>query len=263
MMLTNEVKQLALKLGADKVGVTSAEALAKAPDGHKPADLLPGAKSVVVLAIHLPAGALATSNMRVLMNSSLYVEHKLNSIAHEITTFLEGQGFLAVPVHPDIPVDMQSKQAFLGDFSHKHAAVAAGIGEMGTSTLLLTPEFGPRVRLISVITSAPLESDKKLKQKVCRKCFTCVKECPAGAVSKDGSLDKIKCVRECMPYSVGSLVKFLRGFVEVEGKEAKLQMLRDPKILDFHQFLRVGRGIHCANCMKMCPAGQASKQATS
>ena len=37
---------------------------------------------------------------------------------------------------------------YLGDFSHKHAALAAGMGTFGWSNLFLTPEFGARVRLI-------------------------------------------------------------------------------------------------------------------
>ena len=146
----------------------------------------------------------------------------------------------------------------MGDFSHKHAAAAAGLGEFGTSTLFLTPRFGPRVRLISVVTNAPLQGDKKISQKICLKCFKCMKECPAGAIREDGTLDKIKCVRQCMPHGVGSLVGFLRELLATESKEERAKMLKDPKLMEFHQFLRVGRGLSCANCMKVCPVGRFS-----
>jgi len=258
MGLSSEIKQLALSLGADIVGVATAEDLNGAPEGHRPRDLLTDAKAVVVAALHLPAGVLASDNLRVLVSTSNFVEHKLNGVAYEITRHLEKRGYMAVPVHADIPVDMHSKQGFVGDLSHKHAAAAAGLGELGTSTLLLTPKFGPRVRLISVVTDASVEPDKKLDHRICRKCLTCVRECPVGALGEDGSIDKIKCVRRCMPYGVGSLVGFLKEFVETESREGRFQMLRDPRLLDFHQFLRVGRGISCANCMKVCPTGQTS-----
>lgn len=257
MELTREVKNLARKQGVDAVGIASAESLSGAPEGYRPGDLLLDAKSVVVIIRHLPKAIFASTNLRVLINSSNIIEHKLNGIAHEIANLLEKHGFMALPVQPDIPVDMRGKQAFMGDFSHKHAAEAAGLGEIGNSTLLLTPDYGPRVRIISVITTAPLEPDKKLEQKVCRHCLTCVRECPVEAISKDGNLDKIKCVRRCMPYGVGSLVGFLREFVEADNKERRLQLVKDPRLLDFHQFLRIGRGINCANCLKSCPAGRA------
>jgi epoxyqueuosine reductase QueG len=258
MGLASEVKQLALSLGADMVGVATTQDLDGAPEGYRPRDLLTGAKAAVVAALHLPAGVLASNNMRVLVNCSNFVEHKLNGIAYQIACFLEERGYLAVPIHPDIPVDMRSKQAFMGDLSHKHAAVTAGLGEIGTSTLLLTQRFGPRVRLISVVTDAPLEADKMLDHRICLKCFTCVRECPVGAIREDGTLDKIKCVRQCMPYAVGGLIRFLREFVAIENRQEKFQMLKDPTLMEFHQFLRVGRGLFCSNCMKVCPVGRLS-----
>ena len=72
------------------------------------------AKAVVIGAMRLPAGVLNSSNMRVLLNSSGYVEHRLNSVDHDLARFLEDHGFLALPVHPDIPVDMGKKQALMG-----------------------------------------------------------------------------------------------------------------------------------------------------
>lgn len=256
--LASGVKQLALSLGVDMVGVATTQDLDGAPEGYRPSDLLTGAKAAVVAALHLPAGVLASDNLRVLVNSSNFVEHKLNGIAYQMACFLEERGYLAVPIHPDMPVDMRSKQAFMGDLSHKHAAAAAGLGEIGTSTLLLTPRFGPRVRLISVVTDAPLEADKKHDHRICLQCFTCVRECPVGAIREDGTLDKIKCVRQCMPYGVGSLFRFLREFLAIESREEKFQMLKDPRLMEFHQFLRVGRGLSCANCMKVCPVGRLS-----
>ncbi len=63
------------------------------------------------------------------------------------------------------------------------AAVAAGLGEIGYSNLLLTPEFGPRQRVAAIITDAPLEPDPLFEGKLCDRCMLCVKNCPGHAIS--------------------------------------------------------------------------------
>lgn len=70
-------------------------------------------------------------------------------------------------------------------FSHRHAAVAAGLGTFGLNNLLLTPQYGPRQRLVSLITSAPLVPDPVMTKSLClgEKCSLCTKGCPAGAFS--------------------------------------------------------------------------------
>jgi len=69
--------------------------------------------------------------------------------------------------------------------SHRHAAVAAGVGEFGLNNLLLTREYGPRQRLVSLISEAPLQADPVLNERIClgEECSLCTKNCPAGAFS--------------------------------------------------------------------------------
>ena len=71
-------------------------------------------------------------------------------------------------------------------FSHRHAAVAAGLGTFGLNNLLLTPQFGPRQRLVSIITDAPLVADPLPSTPAClgRSCSECVKACPAHALGE-------------------------------------------------------------------------------
>jgi epoxyqueuosine reductase len=68
-------------------------------------------------------------------------------------------------------------------FSHRHAAVAAGLGVLGLNNLLLTPQYGPRQRLVSIITCAPLAPDPLVVEPVClgEKCSLCSRRCPAHA----------------------------------------------------------------------------------
>lgn len=76
-------------------------------------------------------------------------------------------------------------------FSHRHAAVAAGLGQFGLNNLLLTPQYGPRQRLVSLITRAPLAADPLITEPLCRgeECSLCLDNCPARAFGDLQELD--------------------------------------------------------------------------
>ena len=65
-------------------------------------------------------------------------------------------------------------------------AVAAGLGEAGRNGILITKEFGPRVRLLKVFTELELKPDKPKvfgAAEFCRKCRRCAESCPGKAIS--------------------------------------------------------------------------------
>ena len=78
-----------------------------------------------------------------------------------------------------------------GPFSHKHAAVAAGLGRFGLNNLLLTPQYGPRQRLCSIISRAALVADPLIAASIClgEKCSLCLKSCPAEALGEPFEFD--------------------------------------------------------------------------
>lgn len=64
-------------------------------------------------------------------------------------------------------------------------AIDAGLGELGRNGLLITPEYGPRVRIGKVLTDLPLVADEPIEFGVinfCRKCKKCAKYCPSQAI---------------------------------------------------------------------------------
>ncbi|MFO8008078.1 MAG: 4Fe-4S dicluster domain-containing protein [Candidatus Brocadiia bacterium] len=69
------------------------------------------------------------------------------------------------------------------------AGVAAGLGELGHSKLLLTPQFGPRQRVFVVLTDAELEPDPLFTGSVCDECGLCVEACPADAIPTERSAE--------------------------------------------------------------------------
>jgi epoxyqueuosine reductase QueG len=78
------------------------------------------------------------------------------------------------------------KEIFTPAMSHLHAAIAAGLGEIGWSGLALTPEFGARCRFITVVTRADLAPTPLYDgPALCDRCMECARHCPSGALRKE------------------------------------------------------------------------------
>lgn len=93
-----------------------------------------------------------------------------------------GWKFLSIPADSDRVNDTFVSKLY-GLFSHKVAATCAGLGWVGRNGLLISPEFGPRLSLATVLTDAPLKADEPIVQCLCEECFLCVEHCPSGAIS--------------------------------------------------------------------------------
>jgi epoxyqueuosine reductase QueG len=128
----------------------------------------------------------------------------------KVARLLEDLGYRAIPIPAAYP---RINKELMGVFSHRHAAVLAGLGEIGLNNLLITPRFGARVRLVSVITEAPIMPDKPYQKSICQACQrkcgkACVANCPVQALSRDGKINKDLCLRyqeQIMPWSAVEL----------------------------------------------------------
>jgi len=65
----------------------------------------------------------------------------------------------------------------------------AGLGWQGNSLLIVTPEYGPRVRLATVLTDMPLVPDQPLRNR-CGGCVKCAQACPARAIKRVVAADR-------------------------------------------------------------------------
>jgi epoxyqueuosine reductase len=104
----------------------------------------------------------------------------LAELAGLATRFIEARGFVAV-------AGTVTAKVVEGDgataLPHKTVATRAGLGWIGHSALLVTPEFGKSVRLASVLTDAPFICAEPVQESRCGRCRGCVDACPAGAVT--------------------------------------------------------------------------------
>jgi epoxyqueuosine reductase len=287
--LTKEIKATILELGADIVGVAPVERLKNAPKGNRPVDYMPDAKNVISFGSHLADGILDVwgeySQPGKTISPYLFygyglVNLELGRIANVVAKRLEYQGYKSLMFPPTWPI---SSYRWLGlregderaDFSHRHAAVAAGLGELGFNGLVLTPNFGPRVRFNSVITNAPLVPSPMYEgPALCQpeRCdYLCVKVCPAQALHLDKTREvdigerhfkyTYNDIYRCF-YGVWGMVKGSASIGGVEippgpGSEEQFREALKQRHPDDQKMISLW-GIICGNfcgrCLHQCPA---------
>lgn len=274
MGLVDEVKKIVLMEDIDYVGVAPIDRFKNAPNSYKPNNILESCRSVISLGIRIGNGVKVANQQAyngfrhciyIYMNFGyVTLNTKLDFAALRISRFLERRGYTSIPIPASRPSDPYEDR---GVFSHRHAAVAAGLGEFGWNGLLITPDAGPRVRLVSILTEAELEPSPMYSgDKLCKRedCYVCVSVCPTNAISKDeyvkveiggktftyARINKTRC-----RYGVNGLVRRALGRQDIE-------IPSNPTPEDFLKALdredrwqRMERlASMCGRCIINCPA---------
>lgn len=186
-ILTEKVKALAREWGADLVGVAPLERLTDAPSLFQPAGLFPQAATALSLAVRLnrtiqEVHLVGRGDSPFSRFGSSILDDRLDQIALQVANFLEDMGYPSCPLPASGPLHRLDEGKPI--FSHRHAAIAAGLGQPGWSSNLITPEGGAGVRLSTVLTSAGLIPNPLLRGECCHRCMACVKACPTGAIHR-------------------------------------------------------------------------------
>jgi len=261
------IKQKAKALGADLVGIARGEVL----DRHPPDPARPqtpsritadDSKSVIILGRRLLTGInrLRGHDDRHKQYSTELVLTDLEEIELKLVYFLEDAGFPSItvpPVHFD-PRHYDPKGNTRGPLSLAHAAVEAGLGTLGLNLMLLTPEYGPRVMLGAVLTSAELEPDRPLGEPLCQgeACGRCLLACPADAIGQ-WTLDKERCAPLASPYGFTYLMGHIERLVQ-SSREEQLALLKSKESFMSWQSILRGVGVYsgCTRCVDVCPVGR-------
>ena len=185
------LKSLAVSLGADLVGVTTRDLLADGPPSADPRYLLPSANSVISFAVSLDRelvlNFISKKKWRPHCDNRKAIVQTLYTIGDTLAEQLKSEGYEAVNVdlnnnyRPEkAAADVTEMTEFHPDFSHRYAALAAGVGRLGWSGNLLTMEHGALVELGSVLTSATLRPDPPIPDEdhPCDRCGMCSLVCP-------------------------------------------------------------------------------------
>lgn len=140
-------------------------------------------------------------------------------------------------------VDFLQKEGFEAKWSVgiplKTTAVLCGLGSQGKNSLLITPDFGPRVFLIAVLTSAELKPDSPFEEDLCKDCERCIKVCPTNAIEPYKPR-----IERCMVYHLECPDSTK---VPESVKEKTKQLIKRPTPNSY---------IECTRCVDVCPIGR-------
>ncbi|MBP7217027.1 MAG: hypothetical protein KBA46_07075 [Candidatus Omnitrophica bacterium] len=127
----------------------------------------------------------------------------LDQCAFKVSSFLQQKGFRAIPIPASVIVDWQNQK---GHCSHKEIALLAGLGWIGRNNLLVHPVFGSRLRLATILTDIPVDTDKP-QSADCAECFACVAACPAAAIKPNPQeFDHLRCFEQLKAFQKQRLV---------------------------------------------------------
>lgn len=244
MGLTEDLKQIAVQAGFVSIGISSPSMLRGLPHGlistvcnlRSPEEVLSTVKSVMLMSYYawdksfnlaVDSSYLRSRDMYTpkvpLERYQLYYE-VLKNKAWVIVNDLTKKGYESL-LSFSIPL--------------KTAAVRCGLGCQGKNTLLITPTHGPRIRLISILTSAELEVDEPYKDDLCGDCEKCVTACPTKALEPY----KIK-INRCLTYAAEE--PYVQE-VPDDVRKMEKRLIKRPTPNSY---------IECTTCIEACPIGK-------
>ena len=212
--LTEELRQFVDDRGVDLLGIAPVSSYDGAEEQMHPRYYIADAQSVIVLGLQVPKAIVDQVERRTTPYpyqrfAKTLLNDELDMLANQVSRFLVRQGYDCLPTPAN---DWRDPRTLKPVISYVLTAVAAGLGEVGWHNMLLTPQFGVRQKLVTIVTNAPLEPGHVYDgDPICDRCMRCVQECNIGAIADErtrsvtidgktfewGALRRLKCVWEC------------------------------------------------------------------
>ena len=211
MITSQDIKAAAKRLGADIVGIGSIDRWSTAPIQMDPKQIMPRAKSIIALGFRVFRGSLRGieegtyfSNYSAMGYGGITYLYMPMTVIN-LSKMIEDAGYEAVPMGHQSDWRAIDNVGFMRpNYSRpvapgkaapdvminlRIAGFLCGLGEIGYSKMLLTPEFGPRVRVGIIITELELEPDPIIEPgTLCNRCMACVRECPGNCIPSDRTI---------------------------------------------------------------------------
>jgi epoxyqueuosine reductase QueG len=193
--VNKQIKEFIINLGADVCGIANIDRFSEAPAGFHPRDIFINCKSVIVFGIALPKGLTKVKPRLIYRHFNYSTCPEIDQIAFKAAKEIEKRysGY-TVPLPSDSPYEYWNSEKMEGRglISMKHAAMLAGLGTIGKSTLLLNEKYGNLLTLGAILTDIDLASDPLAEDICIEGCRLCIQNCPSQAL--DGqSANQSKC----------------------------------------------------------------------
>ena len=175
--LSKEMKKTASYYGAYQVGITHINdnwIYSKNMDGEH-IEIPEEYKFAIVMTVKMDGSAIKTSPSYKACTATGLAYSQMAFLVSCMAEFIRNLGYKAIPMGNDTALSIP-------------LAIDAGIGELGRNGLLITPEYGPCVRICKVFTDLPLKTDKPITFGVtdfCKNCKKCVEACEANAIQTE------------------------------------------------------------------------------
>ena len=267
-----ELDALSRKGGAVITGVADATAFTEVPEGQRPTDLLPKARSVYVVGGAQPRAGDWQSPIYQHMETTSFGD-RIHNLAQRLSRYIEDEyGYYAICVPPGTD---SGNRPFV---SFAKAAVLAGCGTPSLAGPVLNPEYGFMYYSL-IISTLPLMYDKPLEEPVCpapeckdmwdeKGTTPCMAICPIdeggclGGRLEDGRIaerryDVARCSSRVETSWVPGFQKVLDATLKEKDKEQQKLMLYSSlftRTLWSMTYANVSQG-QCFECMRVCPVG--------
>ncbi len=224
-LMARQLKKVARLYGAALVGIAELNRLwlYELEGEKKQNEIGPEYKYAVVCAMELDRDGIMTSPAASCGAATGNGYSRMAFVAASVAQFIRALGWKAVPAGNGVGLSVPM-------------AIDAGLGEVGRQGLLITPEYGPRVRLCKIFTDLPLAKDKPIRfgvREFCEVCKKCAKECPPGAITEgERTYDGV-----CASNNPGAF----KWYVNVE---------------ECYNYW-CDNGAECSNCIRSCPFNKA------
>ncbi|MFW6135061.1 MAG: epoxyqueuosine reductase [Elusimicrobiota bacterium] len=265
LQLSSLILKKAKELGADLAGITGVEELKDCPS-FTVASKIPHAEEVgpTECKLDLKTGEVAwpEEGKGVIVIALSHPEDKpeldwwlgkksppgnkiLINVINELSTWLESK-YQIKTYH--MPYHIENGGIFLKD-----AAVMAGLGCIGRNNLLITPEYGPRVRLRAMVTNMKLISTGPISFDPCSDCKGyCLDQCPTGAFDKI-IYQKEEVGQKILPGRIGNYSRLKCN----KQMKAEIDLQNENEIVFSESDGEMYHPVkHCRNCEFSCPIGQ-------
>jgi epoxyqueuosine reductase len=206
------------------------------PEDFRPRSIFPETQTVIVIGLPVSLPIVETSPSIYYHELYRTVNTLLDTSGYRISLFLNAEGFPSIWIPRDgygsISVLKEKPLAF---FSHRHAALLAGLGNFGINNMLLTEKFGPRVRFASIFTTADIPPDPVIGRLLCTGCMQCVDICPVKALDGREYPEGLTAKKTCATRSEALYKRYISPCglcikVCPIGKDRMLYLREDPGI---------------------------------